>query len=558
MKQICKWILLLLKTKERNKLYKLIVFDVLISAFDIGFLGLFILIIGFFTSEKLIKSTYLLQYGWLNSRPILFTGLFLILFCIKNWLGYLISRFQHRFFYDVASRLSKRNLLNYFKSTYLQFVNVDSSVHIRQISQQPVEFSHYILNNVQQTISQSILVTFTICAILLYKPVLFLLLLFIMLPPVAGLAYFIRYRSNLVRVKTKVAGEKTLQFLQESLAGYVESNIYNKSGFLTDRYINFQQQLNNNLAAQQTLQGLPSRLIEVFALSGFFLLLLINKWPGHSQFVDLPTIGIFMAAAYKIIPGIIKILNSIGQIKTYQFTLNDLLTINDAELYNVNVSPLNIVSPISSVRFQNIGFCYKDNYILNDVSFEIFSGDFVGITAVSGKGKTTLINLLLGFLTPGAGNIYINGKLANNIKLQRYHKKITYIKQQTYFIHDTFRKNITLDDGEYDSEKLNEVIFFCGLEQLFASFEDGINMIINEGGKNFSGGQRQRIVLARALYHDFDLLILDEPFSEIDKQGEGLILLKLKQLAEQGKIIIFITHNTESLAYCNKFIALND
>jgi ABC-type bacteriocin/lantibiotic exporter with double-glycine peptidase domain len=88
-------------------------------------------------------------------------------------------------------------------------------------------------------------------------------------------------------------------------------------------------------------------------------------------------------------------------------------------------------------------------------------------------------------------------------------------------------------------------------------FTDGINKQITENGKNISGGQRQRIVLARALYHDFDLLILDEPFSEIDTEGENAILTRLKQLTEQGKMVLFITHNTASLTFCNKIILPN-
>jgi ABC-type multidrug transport system fused ATPase/permease subunit len=552
LKHIFKGILTLLNTKEKNRLYRLILLDLVISVLDILFLGLLLIVIGFYTSGKPDKH-YFIPGAWFNQDSILLIGVFLILYCFKNWLGYLILRFQHHFFYGVATRLSKRNILHYLKDDYIKFVNVDSSVHIRQISQQPIEFSHYILNNVQQIISQSILILFTVGAILFYQPLLFLLLLTFLVPPIIILAYFIKRKSKQVREHTKLTSEKSIQYLQESLSGFVESNIYNTSDFLADRYNNYQQQLNNNIASQQTLQGLPGRLVEVFAIFGFFILVFINKFSAHGPVVGILTIGVFMAAAYKIIPGIIKILNSAGQIKTYEFTLNDLLAVKESI---VSADPLNIVQPINSIRFNNIRFSYKEQTVLNGISFEVCSGDFVGFSAPSGTGKTTLINLILGFLTPESGYIDINGRPSDTIKRQHYWKKIAYVKQQTFFIHDTILKNITLTDKQHDPEKLAEVIAFCGLEPLLSGYAEGVNKVIRENGKNLSGGQRQRITLARALYHNFDVLILDEPFGEMDQQAEEAILDRLKLLAAQGKIILFITHNTASLKYCNKIIPL--
>jgi ABC-type bacteriocin/lantibiotic exporter with double-glycine peptidase domain len=534
LKQIFEGIKTLLTTHEKNRLYRLILLDLVISVLDIAFLGLLLVVIGFYTNGAPGKVANLLPYGWFSKNSILLIALFLTLFCVKNLFGYFIMRWQHHFFYDVASRLSKRNILQYLKGDYDRFVHVDSSVHIRQIGQQPIEFSHYILNNVQQVISQSILIAFTIGAILIYQPRLFLLLLLLLMPPVILLAYFIRRRSKNVRQLTKSASEKSIQHLQESLSGFVESNIYDKTGFLADRYSHYQQQLNDNIATQQTLLGLPSRLVEIFAILGFFILVLINQWSHNGPVVELLTIGVFMAAAYKIIPGIIKILNSTGQIKTYEFTLTDLLAAT-VSVTSVKTDVLNIVEPISAIRFHNIRYSYKDQQVLNGVNFEVCPGDFTGISAVSGKGKTTLINLLLGFLVPEAGYIYINGRRASVCKLQHYWKNIAYVKQQAYFIHDSIIKNITLSDEEYNAEKLDEVIVFCGLDTLIAGYKEGLNHIIRENGKNLSGGQRQRIALARALYHDFDVLILDEPFGEMDQAPKRAYLVSCNSWTALGR-----------------------
>jgi ABC-type bacteriocin/lantibiotic exporter with double-glycine peptidase domain len=164
---------------------------------------------------------------------------------------------------------------------------------------------------------------------------------------------------------------------------------------------------------------------------------------------------------------------------------------------------------------------------------------------------------LTGFLEPDEGTIYINDKSAAAAMCRLYRKNISLVKQQPFFIYDTILKNIILDDVAPDERKLAEILDFCGLSKLIAGYPEGTGKIITENGKNISGGQRQRIMLARALYHEHDLLILDEPFSEMDADAENELLMKLQQLARRGKMIILVTHNKASLAICNKVISPN-
>jgi len=534
------------------KLYKLIIFDLVIGVLDIAFLAGLLFVLNLYTKNSTPVNFSFLPRALLNPNSLLLIAVFFILFSIKNLFGYVGIKSQHHFFYSVASRLSKRNLLNYLNDGYVRFVGVDSSVQVRRISHQPIEFSHYILTNVQQIVSQTILIFFTVVAILFYHPTLFLLLFLLLLPPVVVLGWYIRKRLKEIRANIKLTNEKTLQHLHESLAGYVESNIYAKNNFFSERYSGHQSRLNENLATQQTLQSLPSRLVEIFAVLGFFVLVIINKLSPGAPAISMVTVGVFMAAAYKIIPGIVKILNSSGQIKTYKFTLTDLLP------PETGVSPVGNISeakPISAIAFENISFTYKDHPVLNNLSFCIKPGDFAGISGNSGKGKTTIINLLLGFLNPGGGNICINNSQTNASDREAYRSRISYVKQQPFFINDSIIKNITLSDDAYDPAKFYEAITISGVDKLAERYPDGLEKVITENGKNISGGQRQRLMLARALYHDFDLLILDEPFSEMDSASEKEILEQLRLLAQQNKMILFITHNKSSLRYCNKVIA---
>jgi ABC-type multidrug transport system fused ATPase/permease subunit len=539
----------ILNRKEKVRLCILIALDFLIGLLDIAFLGMLLLIINYYTKNSVPNNFLSRLTGGNNSLWLI--GVFFLLFGLKNFMGYRISSAGNSFFYEVASRLSRRNILQYLRDDYTRFVHIDSSVHIRRISQQPIEFSNYILTNLQQVISQSVLIAFTVIAILFYHPITFFLLFLLLLPPVVVLAYFIKRQLSHIRAGTKLTSEKTIQYLQESLSGYVESNLYDKSDFFIDRYFRYQQQLNKNIANQQTLQGLTSRLIEVFAVLGFFILVAINKLDVNAPAVNLLTIGVFMAASYKIIPGIVKILNSSGQMKTYEFTLNDLLP--DEKLLPGRENSRSIKS-ISSIKFEAIDFQYKHQTIVKNLNFELFPSDFAGMQGKSGLGKTTIINLLFGFLEQDDGNIIINHKIANIEERQACWPRISYVKQQPFFINDTILKNIILTDDGYNKGKLAEVLAFCGIDLMLAQYPEGINKQITENGKNISGGQRQRLMLARALYPDFDLLILDEPFSEMDEKAEKTILDKLSGLAKTGKIILFITHNKSSLTYCNKLI----
>jgi ABC-type bacteriocin/lantibiotic exporter with double-glycine peptidase domain len=527
----------------------LILSDLFIGILDITFLALMLLMISFYTKNN--TPSFLLQF-FSGKSPLWPIAVFFVLFTLKNLLGYLLSAAQSSFFYGVSSRLSKQNMWHYLKDDYINFITIDSSVLIRKISQKPIEFSNYILTNIQQVISQGILICCSIIGILFYHPSLFVLLFLLLLPPVIILGYFIRKKLRHIRTGIKITGEKSIQHLQESLTGYIESNIYDKNDFFVNRFYHYQEKLNENIAAQQTLQSLPSRLIEVFAILGFFILITINQWSAQSPFIDVLTIGIFMAAAYKIIPGIVRILNSTGQIKTYEFVLDDLIPLKEQDSKSI----LQDSEKISSIKFEQVGFSYKTHHVLRGFGFEMIPGDFIGISGKSGSGKTTIVNLVLGFLTENEGQVYINQQPLNSRERQKYRNRISYIKQQPFFINDSILKNITFSDDGYDTELLAEVLSFSGIDRMLVQYPKGVHQQITESGKNISGGQRQRIMLARALYHDFDLLILDEPFSEMDEAAEKEILVKLVSLRERGKMILMITHNKSSLDYCNQIIRL--
>ncbi|HYM94232.1 MAG TPA: ABC transporter ATP-binding protein, partial [Chitinophagaceae bacterium] len=334
---------------------------------------------------------------------------------------------------------------------------------------------------------------------------------------------------------------------------FIESNIFQKKDFFLERFTKFQAKQNKYLAEQQIAQTIPLRLIEVFAIFGLFILISINFFTNGKS-VDFITIGAFMAAAYKIIPGIVKILNNIHQIKTYEFTITNLL--RTGPVFSPPKGSGN--TAIASIEFSEICFAYKAEPILDNFNLSIKQGDFIGIKGMSGKGKTTLLSLLLGFLEPDFGSIVINGHRKEAAARRSHWENISYVQQRTFLINDTVLRNITLQETENDHQKLEEVINLTGLSHLTDESCDSSKKIITEDGKNISGGQRQRIALARALYKKADVLILDEPFNELHKGSENCILKYLQCMARSGKIIILVTHDNESLSFCSKTISLDE
>lgn len=565
----------ILTHSEKKRLGWLMTLDIITSVADIVFLALLLFIVHIYTDTGRTQWNSFLPV-WMTDRTSLWPiGVFFAFFCIKNALSFLIFTAQARFRYGVASRISHRNLLEYLEGGFHQFRDTDSSVHILKIAQQPIEFCTFELAGLQQGVTEATLIIVTVIAVLLFNAQLFLLLLALLLPPMVVTAWLTRRRLHTARVYIKSSRDIMWQHLQESIASYVESNLYDKRIFFSDRYGKAQSILNRHLSSLQAMQGAPSRLAEIFAVFGLLALIAIGHFSGNTHSTEFVTLGAFLAAAYKIIPGIARILNITGQMKTYEFTVNGLIASIEAREAAPVTAPVvpgastavtvvaaasacEGITPLRSLTCRHIRFHFDKHRIFDDFNLSIRAGDFLGVRGDSGKGKTTLLNIILGFVTPEAGEVMINDVLSSPRDRPQYWSRIAYVKQQPFIIHDTLRVNVTLDETHFDQERLQRSVNLAGLEELIHKLPGGLDGVIAENGKNISGGQRQRIALARALYKDPDLFLLDEPFSELDEASEERLLETFRQLAAGGKIVVMITHNRESLAWCTATTSLGE
>ena len=369
-----------LQKKERKQFALHVVYEVGISILDLGSMVVLLLLLRFCLDPQSQLPSWV-PSGITGSGPVVIFGSCTILFALKNFLAHQAFRQRNAFVYGVAGRLSEEKLDSYFQSDYHDYVQVDSSEHIRMISHQPVEFANYVLRGLQLVIGQGILVTITILVLLWYNPQLLLQVTLLLFLPLFLSGYFFKRRLQKVRNEAREAGQQSLRFLKEALSGYIESRIFFKKDFFISRYIKAQKSLHGFLADQQVVQAFPARYLELIAVAGIFLIILLSRQEGAALFM---TTAAFGAAAYKIIPGLSRILNGLEQMKTYRFVT---LSMQSATPSNSTRVSTRYGMPIRSIEFRKVEFRLDENRILSPISFSIEPGSLVGISGLSGAGK---------------------------------------------------------------------------------------------------------------------------------------------------------------------------
>ena len=292
----------------------------------------------------------------------------------------------------------------------------------------------------------------------------------------------------------------------------------------------------------------------MITLIGLILYILISKTYNLNSNL-FATLGFFVAAVLRIIPSLNRVINSIQTLKfnraSVETIYNEIISIKD----NVEVEEKQI-NTFKKIKFENVDFSYERKKIIRNLNFTINKGDKVGILGESGSGKSTTVDLITGQLHPEKGKIYIDNFNLVNVK-KSFLKQIGYVTQKPFFLNDSVKKNIALglNENEIDDSRIKEVLKIVELDNFIFNLKYGVNTIIGQQGGKFSGGQAQRLALARALYNNPDLIILDESTSALDTDIENKIIETLFKNLDK-KTIIMISHNKSTLKYCDKLIKL--
>jgi ABC-type bacteriocin/lantibiotic exporter with double-glycine peptidase domain len=310
-----------------------------------------------------------------------------------------------------------------------------------------------------------------------------------------------------------------------------------------------------------TFQQLPRLFLEFFAIIGIVIFIFFLLLKGENNDYIISTIGVFVAATFRLIPSVNRVLNAFQNIKFYTPSI-DLIY---KELFN-NTSEMNIIEDQeldfnSRIEIQDLYFKYlKDepSWNIESINLLINKGDFIGIKGSSGSGKSTLIDLLVGLNEPDKGNFLIDGKskILNN---PNWRKQIGYVSQNVVLIDDSILQNIALgkDLNKINFENINDVIVKAGLKEFIGTLNEGFNTIVGERGVQLSGGQRQRIGIARALFQNPKILLLDEATSSLDNETEKKIMNSITLLKGQLTIIL-VAHRLSTLNNCNSIYEIKD
>lgn len=333
----------------------------------------------------------------------------------------------------------------------------------------------------------------------------------------------------------------------QTLGDIKELKIYNKIDFFLRKHYQSAVKTSQAQAYKQITAFMPKPFLEVFAVSGIFVVSIVFISRGRDFSNIIPVLALFGTAAIKVIPALKQVLLNFTLIRFNHFAVipiyNDITALEKAGYQQKSNEELPEIAFSKNIKVESLNYKYADkaHSIINNLSVKIEKGGFYVLSGDSGTGKTTFLNLLTGILPPDKGKIIVDGQnIENNIT--SWQSAISYVPQNVFLFDDTIKNNIApgLFDEKIDHALLENALEVAQMKDFISSFPDGINTKIGERGIKISGGQRQRIGVARAIYHQPKLLILDEALSEVDKKTEKKIIEKIREI--DGLTIIFVGH----------------
>jgi ABC-type multidrug transport system fused ATPase/permease subunit len=304
---------------------------------------------------------------------------------------------------------------------------------------------------------------------------------------------------------------------------------------------------------------LPNRIIEMVAIVGVITIFIYSLFGPAGAGGLFVLVGMFAAAAYRLMPSVNRLLMTMVHIKQSQYTIENLELFRSGDF---NEAPPTEQSPLSfkqEIRLKHIGYRFPTQAIserpaLQDISIAINKGEKIGFIGASGSGKTTLMNVLLRFYREQQGEILVDGQRLTPNHLRAWYDLVGYVKQDTFLMESSIQDNITLGApaNQINHERLQYAIEQASLSTFVNSLPDGLNTLIGERGSKLSGGQRQRIGIARALYKQAEILLLDEATSALDNETEREVNAAISQLAHTNITLFIIAHRLTTLRECDR------
>ena len=477
-----------------------------------------------------------------------------LIFFLKTVFITFIIYFKHNFIYELSSGLSKNILINY-----------ENSPIYKNLTTNNADVQRLILIDVSMTSSgvlqlcngfSEIIVVISSLIILLYLEPL-IIIFFICLSLIIFILYKNFYKSKIIKWGEERKKYDTLR--RSQIVDFINTLVFSKlikiKNNILNLYVNSNRSTNYYYQLRERWNEIPRALLELFAI--IFILILFSYFSFQKFELEsiFPVLSIFTLASLKIIISINRLLVSFNQILFCLPALNRVL-IDLNRKFKKNISSIKRKkNTVKNITFDNVSFQYGKKLLFKNLNLKFSNKDFIGIYGPSGSGKSTLLSLIMGVIHPTQGSIKINNKNINKFNL-----RIGYVGQNINLIQDSVLNNIAFGVSNKRSiniAKINKILKELGLDGFVNSLPDKLNTEILEKSSNISVGQAQRIVIARALYFEPDILVLDEPTSSLDIKNENDVI-KILNIFSKKKTIFLVSHKMNNLKYCNKIISIKN
>jgi ATP-binding cassette, subfamily B, bacterial PglK len=502
------------------------------------------------------------QFGFTtDSAFMLFlVGIVFFTFVVKNLISMWIIHRQTKFAFDISLELTQKEYWKQLDQGFLYLKSKGSTVVIYNIFNVPGYFAWGVVLPFVTILSEVAVLLMIVLSILFYSPLLLLAVILVMVP--AGLITYNSTKNKLYQLgqERETRYKESFETLSRAIHGYTDLKLSGKEQSFLDQYLAGFRRLNQNQKVQAFLSYLPARFLEVFAVMGIVLIFLFTILVASDQARLFEFLGIFAAAAFRMMPSMNRVLMALMSVKNHQPTF-DLLEA-DGEKPEEGRAKIVPVSFKESITFRGVKVRYAGatGDALSGADLTVKKGEKVGIIGESGSGKTTLMNVLLRFVAESEGELLIDGVKMTSKDTKGLRSLIGYVQQGVFLMDDTLRRNIAYgeSDSQINEQALQQAIDDASLRKLVDSLPNGVNEKLGELGSKLSGGQKQRIGIARALYRNSEILVFDEATSALDMETEREVTEAIDNLSGINKTILIVAHRITTLRGCDRIIEMKE